>query len=44
VPVSPDWSEDTRYHLEVKSTPVGCGARFNVSAYQVEFVSLHLKQ
>jgi hypothetical protein len=40
VPVSPDWSEDTRYHLEVKSTPAGCDARFKVSKYQVALVSL----
>jgi hypothetical protein len=36
VPVSPDWSARTRYHIEVKSTTAGCDAEFFVSQYQVQ--------
>ncbi|KAH6615965.1 hypothetical protein B0J18DRAFT_293451 [Chaetomium sp. MPI-SDFR-AT-0129] len=34
VPVSPHWSSNTKYHLEVKATPGHCGAEFYVSQYQ----------
>lgn len=40
--ISPDWRTETRYHLEVKSTPAECGATFYVSKDQVRLVSCNL--
>lgn len=41
VPALPQWSTRTRYHLEVKSTPAGCGANFFVSENQGRLVSIN---
>ncbi|KAH6640191.1 hypothetical protein F5144DRAFT_87907 [Chaetomium tenue] len=36
--ISPDWRAGTTYHLEVKTTPAGCGTTFLVSRNQVRLM------
>jgi hypothetical protein len=40
VPLRPEWSNNTTYHLEVKTTQEDCAEPFFISQNQVDLVSL----